>query len=383
VVDDHPAKSRERTEETYMRSLKRIYSRVALPAIAGLLLVALAVALSACGSKSSGSTGPAADTIVGAGSTFAEPLYSKWASDYQGVAGVKLNYQAVGSSAGIAAIEAKTVDFGATDAPLSAADLQSNGLVQFPTMIGGAVPVLNVSGIAPGELKLDGPTLADIFLGKITTWNDPAIAKLNPGMTLPSTAINVVHRSDGSGTSWMFTSYLSAVSPAWQSQVGANTTPSWPVGTGAKGSSGVAALVQQIDGSIGYVEYTYAQQNGMNTAQMKNADGMFVKPSLSAFAAAATMASWKPSEGFALPLVNEPGSGSWPITGASYILMQKDQQDAARAGMALKFIDWAYTNGAQTASSLNYVPIPTKVYKLVEKVWEQQITVSGTAVWPQ
>jgi len=366
-----------------MRSLKRIYGRGALLAITGLALVALAVALSACGSKSSGSTGPAADTIVGAGSTFAEPLYSKWASDYQGVAGVKLNYQAVGSSAGIAAIEAKTVDFGATDAPLSAADLQSNGLVQFPTMIGGAVPVLNVSGIASGELKLDGLTLADIFLGKITTWNDPAIAKLNPGMSLPSTAINVVHRSDGSGTSWMFTSYLSAVSPTWKSQVGANTTPSWPVGTGAKGSSGVAALVQQIDGSIGYVEYTYAQQNGMSTAQLKNADGMFVKPSLSAFAAAATMATWQPSEGFALPLVNEPGPTSWPITGASYVLMQKDQQDAARAGMALKFFDWAYTNGAQTANSLNYVPIPVKVYKVVEKVWEQQITVSGTAVWPQ
>lgn len=366
-----------------MRSLKMIYNRVAFPAIAGLLLVAIAVALTACGSKSSGTSAPPADTMVGAGSTFAAPLYTKWASDYQSVAGVKLNYQAVGSSAGIAAIEAKTVDFGATDAPLSAADLQTNGLVQFPTMIGGAVPVLNVSGIASGELKLDGPTLADIFLGKITTWNDHAIAKLNPGMTLPSTAINVVHRSDGSGTSWIFTSYLSAVSPAWQSQVGANTTPTWPVGTGAKGSSGVAALVQQIDGSIGYVEYTYAQQNGMNTAQLKNADGTFVKPSLSAFAAAATMAKWQPSAGFALPLVNEPGSASWPITGASYILVQKNQQDAARAGMALKFIDWAYTNGAQTASSLNYVPIPVKVYKLVERVWEQQITVSGTAVWPQ
>jgi len=373
----------ERIKETYMTRAQRINGRGVLSALAGVALVALALALAACGGSNASATTTSADTMLGAGSTFAAPLYTKWASDYQGVAGVKLNYQAVGSSAGIAAIEAKTVDFGATDAPLSAADLQSNGLVQFPTMIGGAVPVLNVSGIASGVLKLDGPTLADIFLGKITTWNDPAIAKLNPGMKLPSTAINVVHRSDGSGTSWMFTSYLSAVSPAWNSQVGANTTPTWPVGTGAKGSSGVAALVQQIDGSIGYVEYTYAKQNGMNSAQLENADGVFVKPSLSAFAAAATMASWKPSEGFALPLVNEPGAESWPITGASYILMQKDQQDAARAGMALKFFDWAYTNGAQTASSLDYVPIPAKVYKLVEKVWQQQVTVSGTSVWPQ
>jgi len=366
-----------------MRSVKKIHGRGVPLAIAGLVLVALGLTVAACGSSGSSGSASSADTMLGAGSSFAAPLYTKWASDYQGVAGVKLNYQAIGSTAGIAAIEAKTVDWGATDAPLSAADLQTNGLVQFPTMIGGAVPTINVSGISMGALKLDGPTLADIFLGTITKWNDPAIAKLNPGMKLPSTAINVVHRSDGSGTSWMFTSYLTAVSPAWKSQVGANTSPTWPVGTGAKGSSGVAALVQQVDGSIGYVEYTYAQQNGMNTAQLKNAAGMFVKPELSAFAAAAKAATWKPSEGFASPLVNEPGAASWPITGASFALMQKDQQDAARAGMALKFFDWAYTDGAQTASSLNYVPIPAPVYKAVEKVWEQQITVSGTAVWPQ
>ena len=342
-------------------------------------LAALFVAVAVC-------VAPALATdLNGAGATFPYPVYSKWFSEYHKAHGnVQINYQSIGSGGGIRQMQVGTVDFGASDGPMTDEQLASTPFKVFhlPTVLGAVVPAYNIPGVK-GDLKFAPDVLADIFLGKITTWNDPAIAKLNPGMKLPSTAINVVHRSDGSGTSWMFTSYLSAVSPAWNSQVGANTTPTWPVGTGAKGSSGVAALVQQIDGSIGYVEYTYAKQNGMNSAQLENADGVFVKPSLSAFAAAATMASWKPSEGFALPLVNEPGAESWPITGASYILMQKDQQDAARAGMALKFFDWAYTNGAQTASSLDYVPIPAKVYKLVEKVWQQQVTVSGTSVWPQ
>jgi phosphate transport system substrate-binding protein len=347
------------------------------------LVAALALALAACGSNSAGATGassaPAADTMVGAGSTFAAPLYSAWAQTYQGVNGVKLNYQAIGSGGGISQIEAKTVDWGATDAPLTPSDLQSNGLVQFPTMVGGVVPIINVSGVAQGQLKLDGPTLADIFLGKVTTWNDAAIAKLNPGMSLPATKIAVVHRSDSSGTSWIFTSYLSAVSSEWKSSIGVNTAPAWPVGTGGAKSAGVAALVAQVDGSIGYVEYAYAKQNSLNYAQLLNADGKYISPTLAAFAAAAKSATWDPSQGFGAAIVNEPGATSWPITGASFALMQKQQTDAARAGMSLKFFDWAYRNGASTAQSLDYVPIPAKVYSLVEKLWQSEISLSGGA----
>ena len=301
---------------------------------------------------------------------------------YQGVSnGVKLNYQGTGSTAGIAAIEAKTVQFGATDAPLTAADLQSNGLLQFPTAVGGTVVVVNLSSVPTGTLKLDGPTLADIYLGKITTWDNAAIKALNPGLKLPSSKINVVHRSDGSGTSWIFTSYLSAVSPTWKSQIGAATLPAWPVGTGGAKSAGVAALVQQVSGSIGYVEYTYAEQNKMSTVMMKNADGKVVAPTLAGFAAAAKNATWDASAGFAQALVNEPGATAWPITGATFALMQKSQTDAATAQMVLNFFDWGYKSGGTQAQSLDYVPIPAKVYNVVEQQWTQ-ITVSGTAVWP-
>jgi phosphate transport system substrate-binding protein len=357
--------------------------RIACGVTAAVLVAMLALALAACGSSSSaantGGSAPAADTMVGAGSTFAAPLYSAWAQTYQGAAGVKLNYQAIGSGGGISQIEAKTVDWGATDAPLTPADLQSNGLIQFPTMVGGVVPIINVSGIPQGKLRLDGTTLADIFLGKVTTWNDPAIAKLNPGMDLPSTNIAVVHRSDSSGTSWIFTSYLSAVSSEWKSSIGANTAPAWPVGTGGAKSAGVSALVAQVDGSIGYVEYAYAKQNDLNYAQLQNADGKWVSPTLSSFAAAAKSATWDPSEGFGTAIVNEAGATTWPITGASFALMQKQQTDVARAEMSLKFFDWAYKNGAATAQGLDYVPIPAKVYNVVEKLWQSEISLSGGA----
>ncbi len=349
------------------------------------LVVGVVLTVAACGSSnnnSSSSSSPAGNSFVGSGSTFAQPLYTAWAQTYQGVSGgVKLNYQGVGSTAGVAAIEAKTVQFGATDAPLSADQLTSAGLVQFPTAVGGTVVIVNLSGVPAGTLRLDGPVLANIYLGKITTWNDSAIRALNPGLKLPSAKINVVHRSDGSGTSWIFTSYLSAVSPTWKSQVGANTSPAWPTGTGGAKSAGVAALVQQLNGSIGYVEYTYAQQNSISTAMMKNADGKVIAPTLDAFAAAASNATWDPNQGFAQALVNEPGATAWPITGATFALMQKSQTDAATAQMVLKFFDWGYKSGASQAQSLNYVPIPASVYNMVEQQWAE-ITVSGTAVWP-
>ena len=363
-----------------MRRSRRFWQGAAL----GVLALGIVLTAAACGGSStaSSSAAPAGDTFVGAGSTFAQPLYTAWAQTYQGVSsGVKLNYQGVGSTAGIAAIEAKTVQFGATDAPLTADLLASNGLVQFPTAVGGTVVIVNLSGVPAGTLKLDGPTLASIYLGKITKWNDAAIKALNPGVKLPSSKINVVHRSDGSGTSWIFTSYLSAVSPSWKSQIGAATAPAWPVGTGGAKSAGVAALVKQLNGSIGYVEYTYAQQNSISTVMLKNADGKTVAPSLTGFAAAASNATWDASQGFAQALVNEPGATAWPITGATFALMQKSQSDAATAQMVLKFFDWGYKSGVSQAQSLDYVPIPAKVYNVVEQQWSQ-ITVSGTAVWP-
>jgi phosphate transport system substrate-binding protein len=351
-------------------------------------VVALAVVLAACGSSSSSSSSSASPSsgtggggFVGSGSTFAQPLYTAWAQTYAGVSGVKLNYQGVGSSAGIAAIEAKTVQFGATDAPLTESDLQTNGLVQFPTAVGGTVVIVNLSGVPDGKLVLNGPALANIYLGKITKWNDAAIKALNPGLSLPSTAIHVVHRSDGSGTSWIFTSYLSAVSPTWKSRVGASKSPNWPAGAGGTKSAGVAALVQQIKGSIGYVEYSYAKQNDISTAKMVNADGKTLAPTLAGFAAAAKNATWDPSQGFAQALVNEPGASAWPITGATYALVQKDQPSAATGKMILKFFDWGYKNGAAQAQSLDYVPIPASVYTLAEQQWSQ-VTAGGSPVWP-
>jgi phosphate transport system substrate-binding protein len=355
-------------------------------------LFVLAVGAAACGSNpgssgtgSSASANPqvSSDTLLGAGATFPFPIYSKWGTDYQNAQGVKLNYQSIGSGGGIQAIEAKTVDFGASDAPLSASDLDMNGLAQWPQIIGGTVPSVNVSGIAEGKLRLTGEVLANIFLGQIKKWNDQAIASLNPGITLPDEPIVVVHRSDGSGTTWIYTNYLSAVSSTWKSQVGADKEVAWPTGLAGKGNSGVAAIVQKTEGAIGYNEYAYVLENNMNYALVQNQDGKFPAPSLASFAAAATNADWQSAApAFDIALVNQPGANSWPITGASFILMQKEQADAARGKMALTFFDWAFRNGGDSAKGLEYVPIPESVYTLIEQTWTEEIMSGGSPVWP-
>jgi len=367
-----------------------------------LAVAALAIAAAACGSSSSSSSVPGSGsgsptasasptltpvpleggTIVGAGASFPAPLYLKWGEAYAGVKGVKLNYQSIGSGGGIAAIEAKLVDFGASDAPLEEADLTSNGLAQFPMVVGGVVVVVHINGIADGQLKLTPDVLASIYMGKTTMWNDASITSINPGVTLPATKINVVHRSDSSGTTWIFTHYLTdAAGTIWTA--GADKSVSWPLGIGGNGSAGVATSVQQLSGSIGYVEYAYAKQTGMTTTQLQNKDGSWVKPSIASFTAAAANADWKASlPSMYLVLVNQPGAGTWPITGASFILVQKDQADAARAKQMFDWFNWNYTSGASDATALDYVPIPAHVYKLVEKQVWPTVTASGSPVWP-
>ncbi|HEU0187529.1 MAG TPA: phosphate ABC transporter substrate-binding protein PstS [Gallionellaceae bacterium] len=323
-----------------------------------------------------------AGDITGAGATFPYPIYAKWAEAYKAKTGVGMNYQSIGSGGGIKQITAKTVDFGASDMPLKPEELEKNGLMQFPAVMGGVVPVINVNGIEAGQLKLDGAVLADIYLGKITKWNDPAIAALNAGVKLPDDAITVVHRSDGSGTTFIFTNYLSKVSADWKSTVGEGTAVFWKAGTGGKGNEGVASYVQRIKNSIGYVEYAYALQNKMAYAQMKNREGQFVKPDDSTFKAAAAGADWEHAPGFYELLTNEPGKASWPITGATFILMHKVQDKPASATDVLKFFDWAYSNGSEMASSLDYVPMPEKVQKLVRSAWKKEIKGGdGNAVW--
>ena len=346
-------------------------------------LITLALAVAACGggSSSGGQSPAAADTIVGAGASFPYPLYSKWGQEYAATGGAKLNYQSIGSGGGISAVTAKTVDFGASDAPLEQAELDAAGLVQFPLCVGGVVPVVNLEGVADGQLKLTADLLAKIFNGDISTWNDQAIAAVNAGVTLPDTKINVVHRSDSSGTTWIFTNYLTAAAPGvWKA--GADKEVPWPTGVGGKGNEGVAASVQQLSGSIGYVEYAYAKQAQMTSVQMMNKDGEFVAPSLEAFQAAAAEADWKGSlPSMYLVLVDQPGAATWPIAGASFILVQKDQADAARAEAMMGFFDWCYTNGAATATSLDYVAIPQNVYDLVQNdVWPN-VTAAGATVW--
>ena len=311
--------------------------------------------------------------ISGAGATFPYPIYAKWADAYKKQTDVGLNYQSIGSGGGIKQIKAKTVTFGASDMPLKPAELNEAGLAQFPTVMGGVVPVVNIDGIASGNVKLDGKTLADIFLGKITKWDDPAIKKLNPSANLPGQAIVVVHRSDGSGTSFLFTDYLSKASSDWKEKVGANTAVEWPVGIGAKGNEGVANNVLQTKGSIGYVEYAYAKQNKLVSLDMINKDGKAVSPNIEAFQAAATNADWAKSEGFYVILTDEPGAKSWPISGATFILIHKQPQDTAAAGEALKFFDWAYRNGGKSAEELDYVPMPAAVVSLIRKIWSEQI----------
>ncbi len=319
----------------------------------------------------------AAVELSGAGATFPYPIYAKWADTYKKETGVGLNYQSIGSGGGIKQIQNKTVTFGASDMPLQPAELKKWNLVQFPTVVGGDVPVVNLEGIKANELKLDGDTLAKIFLGEITKWDDPAIKKLNPSAALPSQAIVVVHRSDGSGTTFIWTDYLSKVSAKWKSDVGANTSVEWPAGIGAKGNEGVSNNVTQTKGSIGYVEYAYAKQNGMTTVAMINQDGKTVVPDAASFQAAAAYADWEKSDGFYVILTNQAGAASWPIAGATFILIYKQPQDPAAAAEALKFFAWAYAKGDKMAESLDYVPMPKKVVDQIESMWAKEITDAG------
>ena len=319
-----------------------------------------------------------AQGVTGAGASFPAPLYSKWAADYNKATSVKVNYQSVGSGAGIKQIDAKTVDFGASDMPLTDDELSKKGLMQFPTVIGGVVPVVNIQGIQPGQLKLTGQVLSDIYLGKITKWTDPAIKALNPSLALPDAAISPVRRADGSGTTFIFTNYLSKLSPEWKSKVGEGTAVNWPTGAGGKGNEGVAAFVGRLPNSIGYVEYAYVKQNKMAFAQLKNSAGNFVMPDDATFKAAAAGAQW--SKSFYQILTEQPGKDSWPITGATFILMHKSQDKPVQAAESLKFFEWAYKNGDKTAEDLDYVPMPANVKTVIEKAWTEIKDTSGKSI---
>jgi len=320
--------------------------------------------------------------VTGAGATFPYPIYAKWAEMYKAATGTGMNYQSVGSGAGIKQIKAKTVDFGASDMPLKAAELEEAGLMQFPAIMGGVVAVVNVEGVTPGQLKLTGPVLADIYLGKITKWNAAEIAALNPGVKLPADDITVVHRADSSGTSFLFTDYLSKVNPEFQSKIGAGTAVKWATGIGGKGNEGVAANVQRIKGSIGYVEWAYAKKNKLSHTQLKNKDGQYLQPDDDNFKAAAASAEWTKTPGFAVVLTDTAGKKSWPITGVSYILMHRSQADAAKGKEVVKFFDYAYKNGDAAAAELDYVPMPESVVKLVQGAWKAQLKdASGAAIY--
>jgi phosphate transport system substrate-binding protein len=328
----------------------------------------------------------AAADISGAGATFPYPIYAKWADSYKKLTGVGLNYQSIGSGGGIKQIKAKTVTFGASDMPLKPEDLKAAGLLQFPMIIGGVVPVVNVQGVQPGQLRLDGAAIAAIYLGDIAQWNDPRIKRLNPKLTLPATAIAPVYRSDGSGTNFLFSDFLSKASPKFQSTVGANTSVQWPVGIGAKGNEGVANMTSQTDGAIGYVEYAYAKQNKMSYTLLTNKAGNAVAPNAESFQAAAANADWVHADAYYLILTDQAGAASWPITGASFILMYKQPADpaavAAAAG-ALKFFAWAYKDGASMAAELDYVPLPAPLIMQVKKSWTSEIMSAGRPVWSE
>ena len=319
-----------------------------------------------------------AQEITGAGASFPAPVYSKWAADYNKATGVKINYQSVGSGAGIKQIDSKTVDFGASDMPLTDEVLKTKGQIQFPTVIGGTVPVINIKGIAPGQMKLDGQVLGDIFLGKITKWNDAAVKALNPGLALPDAAIAPVRRADGSGTTFNFTNYLSRVHPEWKAKVGEGTAVNWPVGAGGKGNEGVAAFVNRLPNSIGYVEYSYVKQNKMTYTLLKNRDGVFVAPDDETFKAAAAGADWNKS--FYQLITNQPGKNAWPITTATFILMNAKQEKPANATETFKFFAWAYKSGDKVAADLDYVPMPDNVIAAIEKAWGQVTDTSGKPV---
>jgi phosphate transport system substrate-binding protein len=335
----------------------------------------------AAAALSFGVAAQAAD-ITGAGATFPFPIYAKWAEAYKAKTGVGLNYQSIGSGAGIKQIQAKTVDFGATDAPLKGDDLTKHGLVQFPAIIGGVVPVVNLDGITPGQMRLTGQVLADIYLGKIKKWNDKAIADLNPGVKLPDENITVVRRSDGSGTTFLFVDYLAKMSDEWKTKVGVGTAVAWPEGVGGKGNEGVASYVQRIKGAIGYVEYAYAKRNKMTHVAMKNKDGQFVQPDDATFQAAAAFANWKAEPGFYQILTEQPGKDSWPITGASFILVHAKPEKPQNVAEVLKFFDWALKNGQKMAAELDYVPMPDNVVKLIADDWKAQVKDgSGKPLW--
>lgn len=349
-----------------MSFVAKAIMRAALAGIAGIMLA----------------TSAQAQDISGAGATFPYPVYARWALAYQQETGTKINYQAIGSGGGIRQIKERTVTFGASDSPLKPEDLAKAGLVQFPLIMGGVVPVVNVAGIKPGQLHLDGPTLARIYLGEIENWDDPAIKALNPDLPLPKLAIAPIYRSDGSGTNFLFTNYLSKVSRSFLDQVGSNTSVQWPAGLGARGNEGVAAMTTRTRGAIGYVESAYAKQNEMPHVILKNADGHWVEPETEAFQAAAASADWGNAPGYYIILTNQAGERSWPITGASFILMHREPRDPAAAASALKFFDWAYKNGAPMAEQLDYVPMPPNVVELVEQTWSKDFTkVDGEALW--
>lgn len=323
----------------------------------------------------------AAADVTGAGASFPAPIYAKWADAYAKATGNRVNYQSIGSGGGIKQITAKTVDFGASDMPLKPEVLEKEGLMQFPTVVGGVVPVVNLPGVKSGELKLTGSVLADIYLGKIKKWDDQAIAALNPGVKLPSRAIGVVRRADGSGTTFIFSNYLSKASDEWKQKVGEGTALQWPTGLGGKGNEGVSAFVQRLPGSIGYVEYAYAKQNKLTHVMLKNAAGNFVAPEDASFKAAAAGADWGKSAFYEI-LTNEPGKDAWPITGATFILMHKVQSKPENAAEVLKFFDWAYTHGGKMALDMDYIPMPDSVVKLVKGAWKAQIKdASGKALW--
>ncbi len=327
-------------------------------------------------------TAASAVDITGAGATFPFPIYAKWAEEYKKVSNFNMNYQSIGSGAGIRQIQAKTVDFGATDAPLSGEQLNKDGLIQFPAIIGGVVPVVNIEGIAPGAMRLTGPVVADIYLGKIKMWNDAAITALNPTLKLPADPITVVRRSDGSGTTFLFVDYLSKVSPEWKTKVGVGNAVSWPEGVGGKGNEGVSAYVQRIKGSIGYVEYAYAKKNKMSHTQLRNQAGNFVQPDDATFQAAAAGADWAKTPGMGVVLTDQPGKDSYPITGASFILMYKAQANTEKGLAVMKFFDWAFTNGDKAATEMEYVPMPPGVENQIRAVWRAEVKgANGQAIW--
>ncbi|MDY7537048.1 phosphate ABC transporter substrate-binding protein PstS [Undibacterium sp. RTI2.1] len=345
------------------------------------IVKSLVVTLAAVGATVSLSAAYAAD-MTGAGATFPYPIYAKWAEAYKKATGNGLNYQSIGSGGGIKQIKAKTVDFGASDMPLKLEELEADGLTQFPAIIGGVVPVVNLDGVGPGKMKMTGDVLAGIYMGKITKWNAPEIVALNPGIKLPAEDINVVHRSDGSGTTFLWSDYLSKVNAEFKTVVGASTAVKWPVGLGGKGNEGVAANVQRIKNSIGYVEYAYVKRNKMTYTLLKNADGQFAEPDDENFKAAAAGADWAKAPGMYLVLTNQPGKVTWPITGASFIIMYKSQVEADKGKEVLKFFDWAFKNGGAMATELEYVSLPAPVVKLIEDSWKSKIKdASGKAIW--